>query len=297
MKEFENILIYGAGIFPDFLGVNSATPSSNDGTEWVAGLINNGLAGPLQALLDYANVVPDGVIEAAGTAQILDAINKGYGIGPGKYVQWGLEDDPSVTGDRVILLAGQGVLVASYPDLDKVCFIGGTTPDQVAAIAAGKKFYRSSDAAGLIGDAAGPYLQLPTINPSFKKKYSNDNGDFTVTGGGGGAIWTTREATAIPYQTNDGIWRIKIFVTGTTDLTTSFLFLTISGIDFDDPFELWPAYGMIGDRAASVRTTGGNGININGNTTSTYMSWGGDFELTAKPTWADDFTYPWGITY
>ena len=63
------------------------------------------------------------------------------------------------TGDSTALFLShdsvkvQGVLVATYADLDRETWIGGNTAAQVAAAAAGEKFYRSSDAGGATGDA------------------------------------------------------------------------------------------------------------------------------------------------
>jgi hypothetical protein len=300
MKKFEDILSFKSGIFPDCLAIDSVTPSSADGTEFIQAMINNGTFGPLQALIDYANIVPDGVIEAAGTAQILDAINKGYGVGPGKYVQWGLDDDPSVTGDRVLLLSGQGVLIASYPDLDAATWIGGDTAAQVAAIAAGKKFYRSSDAAGTTGDAAGPYLQLPENNPTVKKQYLGDGTDFTVTSSP--AVTVLNRAVAIPYQTNDGTWRLRfniVYQVSTASRTS--LTMTISGVVFKNSTAS-PQYVSCSNQASPVTSsetvinTGNVFVFHNTANTAKYLFYG-DVELESKPTWADDFSIPWGITY
>ena len=71
-----------SGAFPNFEAVNVSAPGAGDGTEFVAALVND-IWGRAQALLDYAGMSPDGVQEAPDTAQILTALYKGYGIGPG----------------------------------------------------------------------------------------------------------------------------------------------------------------------------------------------------------------------
>ena len=159
MQDLATILTYYSGTYPDVLAIDSTGAATQDGTEIIAALLNNISFGPLQALMDYAGLTPDGVTEAAGTAQFLEAIEKGFGVGPGKLVGWFIDDTPTVTGDRVLLLQGQGVLVNSYLELDAKVYVGDANNAAVAA--GGGFFYRSSDAAGTTPNIAGPYLQLP----------------------------------------------------------------------------------------------------------------------------------------
>jgi hypothetical protein len=105
--------------------------------------------------MNYAGLTPDGVTEAAGTAQILEAIEKGFAVGPGKFVRWFIKDTPATTGDRVILLSGQGVLRASYSALDAKVYCGDP------ANATAEYFYHADDAAGTTRNTSGVYLILP----------------------------------------------------------------------------------------------------------------------------------------
>lgn len=155
------IYTYGSGTFPNFIATNSTGAATQDGTEIIAEGWNNFILGPWQALFDYAGITPDGVTEAAGSSQWLECIQKAFGVGPGKLVGWWLADDPSVTGDRVLLLQGQGILIANYPELTGAVYVGDGNNTAVAA--GGGKFYKSSDSAGTIPDIAGTYLQLPDL--------------------------------------------------------------------------------------------------------------------------------------
>ncbi len=312
MIDWAAVVVNSAGAFPDVLAINSTGAATPDGTEFIAGGINNWQFGVSQALMDWAAGtqgnsalsaapgVPDGVTEAAGASQILEAIQKGHGIGPGKYVQWGLNDDPSVTGDRVLLLSEQGVLRATYADLNDAVWVPGNDASQAAAKAAGAKFWSSDDAAGTTGVELGPWLQLPaTPTPEYLKQYSSP-GDFTLSGGNDVLLlgW------AVPYQTSDGAWRLIFnfgvsFASGTRTTET----ITISGVTFKNTATLEQAINMFSNattaaihKASAIVNTGQMTIYHASVTTARYYV-SGDVLLESKPTWADDFEIPWGITY
>lgn len=145
------------GTFPDVLGINATGPSATDGTEFIAAMINNYLFGPQQALLDHAGLNPDGITEAAGTAQTIEAIQKGFAVGPGMGVVWWLNDDPATTGHRVLLLNGQVITIASFVDLVDATYVGDGDNGTASA------FYKASDGAGTIRDTAGSFFVLPEL--------------------------------------------------------------------------------------------------------------------------------------
>ena len=315
MIDWAAVVVNSAGAFPDVLAINSTGAATPDGTEFIAGGINNWQFGVSQALMDWAAGtqgnsalsaapgVPDGVTEAAGASQILEAIQKGHGIGPGKYVQWGLNDDPSVTGDRVLLLSEQGVLRATYADLNDAVWVPGNDVAQAAAKAAGAKFWSSDDAAGTTGVELGPWLQLPaTPTPEYLKQYLGDTAgalDFVVTAAPL-AVNALNLAVAIPYQTSEGSWRLRFNVqyddTGSVKAQVT---MTISGIVTVASRQAISGEctsAAIGQTAQSDASSGDfvlDYISIN----SASYQFAGDIALAAKPTWADDFVIPWGITY
>ena len=140
--------------FPDTEAVNVSTPGAGDGTEFVALLVND-IWGRAQAIMDYAGLTPDGVMEAPGTAQIIEALCKGLGVGPGMGVMYWKNDTPAALGDRVLLLQGQVILIATYPLLAAAVYCGD------ANNAAAPAFYKTSDAGGTTRSTAGTYLVLP----------------------------------------------------------------------------------------------------------------------------------------
>jgi len=165
MKDWAAVQAFKSGVFPDVLAINSTGAATQDGTEYIAEQINNGMFGPTQAMMDYAAGgtnpdvgtvgVPNGVTEAAGFSQLIEAMHKGFGIGPGVYKPYGKFLDPSVTGDRILLLSGQGVLIASFPELVAATYVGdGNNPTAPF-------FYKSVLADGLTRDTAGPFFILP----------------------------------------------------------------------------------------------------------------------------------------
>ena len=144
--------------FPDTLSINASGPSATDGTEFVKGMIDD-IWGWYQAMLDYAGLSPSGVSEGPGASQMLEAIGKGFGVGPGMGVTYWKDGDPSVNGDRVLLLNGQGILRANFVELDAAVYVGDGNNAAVAA--GGGYFYRADDAAGTSPNIAGIYLILP----------------------------------------------------------------------------------------------------------------------------------------
>lgn len=145
--------------FPDNASINATGPSTEDGTEFVKIMIDNYMFGPMQALLDHAGLTPDGVTEAAGTAQMIEVLQKGFGAPPGVVTEWNLASDPGTTGHRSLLLQGQGILRVNYVDLDAAVYVGDGNNAAVAA--GGGAYYRADDAAGTVPNIVGVYLILP----------------------------------------------------------------------------------------------------------------------------------------
>lgn len=154
MIDYAAVFSNYSGAFPDILAVNVSAPGAGDGTEFIAALVND-VWGRAQALMDYASLTPDGVTEAAGTAQIIDAICKGFAVGPGFGVTYWKNDTPAVHGDRVLLLQGQVVAIASYADLVTATYCGDANNATAPA------FYKTSDAGGTTRSTAGTYFVLP----------------------------------------------------------------------------------------------------------------------------------------
>ena len=148
--EFANF----TGAFPNYEAVNVSAPGAGDGTEFIAAMVND-IWGRAQALMDYAGLSPDGVQEAPGTAQIISAIGRGFGVGPGVGVTYWKNDDPSVFGDRVILLIGQVIEIATYPLLAAAVYCGNANNATAPA------FFKTSDLAGTVRDTGGTYMVMP----------------------------------------------------------------------------------------------------------------------------------------
>lgn len=172
--------------FPNNEAVNATGPTATDGTEFVKNLIDNYMFGPQQALLDHAAIIPSGSVEAAGASQEIEAMQKSFGH-PGESVNWYGDSDPAVLGMRVLLLHGQGVLIATYPELTAAVYVGDGNNASAPA------FYKADDAAGTIRNTAGIYLILPDargIYPKFEPRLISsaridNNGTATITSQGG----------------------------------------------------------------------------------------------------------------
>jgi len=140
-----------------FTGKNATGAGATDGTEFIAATIDNFEWGWMQELFTREGFSPDGVTEAVGASQIVEALDNKVPAGIG--IEWNLNVDPATYGARYLLLNGQGILRANYPELDANVYVGDG--NNAAAEAAGGAFYRADDAAGTIPNIAGVYLILP----------------------------------------------------------------------------------------------------------------------------------------
>jgi hypothetical protein len=299
MISWDNVVTNFSGAHPDVLAINASGAGATDGTEFIAAYINNGIFGPSQAFMDYANGnanapsgtvgTPNGVTEAAGVSQILEAIQKAHGIGPGKYVQWGLADDPSVTGDRVLLLSNQTILISSYQELVDACYVG----DGNNATAA--YFYKSTDSGGVTRSTSGTYFTLPPANNTYLKQYSEAAGDFTVSGGSGFSL--THSALS-PYKKSTGEWWLKGSISA-SQASSSGANITISGVDFGSTKNAVSLSSItVGAAAARLAHTNiSTAIRLTFDNSVTDFTTSFDVPLASKPTWAEDFEYILGITY
>lgn len=173
--------------FPDTQAVNVTAPGAGDGTEFVELLVND-VWGRAQALLNYAGMTPDGVTEADGTAQILTALARGYGIGPGMGVVYWKNGTPAANGDRVLLLQGQVISIASYALLVAACYVGDANNGTAPA------FYKTSDAGGTTRDTAGTFFVLPDTRAVVLKGAGNQTINTRVKSGPAfGAVEEDRE--------------------------------------------------------------------------------------------------------
>lgn len=180
MIDLSTALINTTGIHPDVLAIDASGAGATNGTEFIAdGFINNGIFGFIQGIMDYADGKPNlpagtpgspnGVTEAAGLSQLVQAIGIGFSVGPGIFVGSFINDLPIITKHRIILLQGQGVSIITYESLDGATWVTDIGPGfpvsgyNAAVHAGGGKFYRSSDSAGTTPDITGPYLQLPEM--------------------------------------------------------------------------------------------------------------------------------------
>lgn len=198
----ENVFTYGTGTHPDFEAINSTGAATQDGTEIIAEGWNNFILGPWQALFNWAGITPDGVTESQGASQWLESLRKGHGIGPGKGIRWFLANDPSVTGDRVLLLSGQTVLIASYPELVSACYVGDGNN------ATAPYFYKSTDSGGATRSTSGTYFTLPE-----SRDYVFPNGPRTTS-----AFWHTVDGYG---STNTKIQKFTTEVVASDDVVVT----------------------------------------------------------------------------
>lgn len=154
MLDISTIFTNYLGSFPNFLAKDSSGAFTTDGTEFISELVNDYMWGWSQALLDYTGQTPNGILEAPGNSQILEALRRAFSF-PGEIFAAAWNEDPSLLGIRAIKLIGQGILRISYPELDNAVYCGDGNNGTASA------FYHADDAAGTIRNTAGIYLILP----------------------------------------------------------------------------------------------------------------------------------------
>ncbi len=159
MTVWEGIFSNIDGAWPNLTAKNATSPTTPNGTEFIATLVNDGVFGWIQALMDHVGLSRNGVSEQVGNSQILECLLS-FGI-PGEYKPNFWNDDPVALGIRAIPLIGQGVLKASYPLLDANVYVGDANNPTAAA------FYHADDAAGLTRNTTGAYLILPDSRGQF----------------------------------------------------------------------------------------------------------------------------------
>ena len=171
MKDFHDITNV-LNIFPSVLSKDCSGAGSTDGTPAIAAWVNN-FWGMFQTMLNRAGVTPSGTLEAWGAevafshsspgettmrraaGQFLSALQMIHG-GPGEIVLWSRSQAPATVGARVLLLQGQTIAVASYPDLCNAVYVGDALNNTALV-----PFYLSSDNAGVTRSTTGTYLTLP----------------------------------------------------------------------------------------------------------------------------------------
>jgi len=117
--------------------------------------------GSFQAILDRADVTPSGTTESSTASDVMDSIMKIAGA-PGEILFWGGRDaDPVTHENRLLLLAGQVISIASYPELVAAVYCGDT------ANPTAESFYKTSDAGGTTRSTSGTYLVLPDCRGAF----------------------------------------------------------------------------------------------------------------------------------
>lgn len=148
----------------------------------------------------------------------------------------------------------------------------------------------SSGQAGLL-PASNSNLDDATATRLGLKQYLHGttyNGGIAPTVTSAQAGFTVNRAVFIPYQMQDGTWRLKWNIrVNITSATLSSLSMNLNGVVFMDS---WACSGLWGANAVGVRAfvnAGSNTIAIeSGSVTTSAASHSGDVELTSKPTWA-----------
>ena len=158
MKDY--LAHYGSlvdGAWPNTRARNASGAGATDGTPYTADFIDD-LWGARQDLLSAVNMIPDGITEAAGTSQFLEAFRRGAGLPPGMVVE-GFFSPARQALLRLLPLEGQLVPVDTYDQLVDAVWQGAANNPTVPA------FYRCNLDGGR--NVAGDFLYLPDVRGIF----------------------------------------------------------------------------------------------------------------------------------
>lgn len=227
-----------SGNFPNVVSNNVTAPGAGDGTPFVKAMIDDAW-GRFQDLLNRAGLTPSGSSEAAGSSQHYAALRRCFGA-PGEVVLWHGQADPATLGLRLLLLEGQGILRANYPDLDAAVYIGdGNNGDTSYPY-----YYHADDATGLVRNTAGIYLILADSRGKTVRAWDPTEVDDPE---GASRKFPDRQANAVIYHNHD------IFSSATT------LYAKVMDYDLhgggNDTLEMLA--GASGDRLEARTITGG----------------------------------------
>lgn len=158
--------------FPITIAKPCSGSGATDGTPIMPDTTNN-YWGFFQMIMSRAGLTPSGVLEAytvanafshsspgqatitLTTAQFLQALQMQFG-GPGTICLYARNQAPATVGERILLLQGQTIATATYPDLCNAVYVGDALNNT-----AGVPFYLSSDSGGVTRSTTGAYLTLP----------------------------------------------------------------------------------------------------------------------------------------
>jgi hypothetical protein len=171
MKDFHDIANI-LSTYPTVTAKDCSGAGATDGTPAISAWVNN-FWGIVQAALNRAGLTPSGILEAwaaevafshatpgeatmrSTSNQFRTALQMMHG-GPGELVLWSRSQAPATVGARVLLLQGQTIAVATYPDLCNAVYCGDAANNTV-----GVPFYLSSDSGGVTRATTGTWLTLP----------------------------------------------------------------------------------------------------------------------------------------
>jgi hypothetical protein len=103
--------------------------------------------------------------------------------------------------------------------------------------------------------------------------------------------WTTTRAIGIPYQTIDGVWRLRYNVVGTLSSPSASFSLIVQGISFPTAINQMCSGGQFTDNTTSLirswASGGSSSLSIYLSSTASSFAWSGDVELASKPSFVE----------
>ena len=96
-------------------------------------------------------------------------------------------------------------------------------------------------------------------------------------------------AAFIPYQMQDGSWRLKFNISISLSVGTTSLAATVAGVVFRTVtagLQVCTGVGYSGTSISTASAVAPATLNNNTASSSTGWGWAGDIELASKPTWA-----------
>ena len=117
--------------------------------------------------------------------------------------------------------------------------------------------------------------------------YNGGNAPTVTLTAGGGTLSSVTRAVFVPYQMQDGSWRMRFnFNVVLSSATRTFIVITINGVTFKAG-DIQPCAGITSTAVTCYATNATGTVEFAfTSTTTTTTRASGDVELDSKPTWA-----------
>jgi hypothetical protein len=182
MKDYKTL--YGSlvlGDWPNTTAKNASGPGASDGTPFTAEFVND-LWGSRENLLSRAGLTPNGVTEAVGGSQFVEALKRGAGLPVGLVLD-SAKNPVDLALCRLLPLSGQIIDISPsspYSELGAATYVGDANNGNPEI----DGFYKCDEQGNRA--TTGGYMRLPRMDGLFRRATGSQTRTITWTDSQGG---------------------------------------------------------------------------------------------------------------